>query len=57
VAEAFHVQVEDLVPETKTENPRRRGLVPKIERQLEKLRNLPEDKQKIISEMIDSWSR
>jgi transcriptional regulator with XRE-family HTH domain len=57
VAEALHVQVEDLVPETKAEKPRKRGPVPKIERQMEKLRNLPEDKQKIISEMIDSWTR
>jgi hypothetical protein len=48
---------EDLGPEAKTEKRRKRRPVPKIERQMEKLRNLPEDEQKIISKMIDLWTR
>jgi transcriptional regulator with XRE-family HTH domain len=57
VAEAMHMTIEDLVPAAKTSMPRKRGPVPKIERQWAKLRTLPDDKQKIISEMIDSWTR
>ena len=57
VAEALHVAVEELVPAVDASKPRKRGPVPKIERQWAKLRTLPDDKQKIISEMIDSWTR
>ena len=56
VAEALHVTVEDLVPETDASKPRKRGPVPKIERTMAKLRTLPDDKQKVISDMVDALS-
>jgi transcriptional regulator with XRE-family HTH domain len=56
VAEALHVTVEELVPATEASKPRKRGPVPKIERTMAKLRTLPDDKQKVISDMVDALS-
>jgi len=56
VAGALHVTVEELVPATEASKPRKRGPVPKIERQWAKLQTLPDDKQKVISDMIDALS-
>lgn len=55
-AEVLHCSLEDLLPISDIKLTKKRGPTPKVIKQLERLKNLPEDKQKIVFDLIDSWS-
>ena len=57
VAETLHVTIEELFPIASPSLKPKRGPIPKIQKQWEKLRALPEEKQKIISDLIDTWAQ
>ncbi len=55
IAEVLHIYVEDLLlnkPEKK-----KRGPIPKIDRELEKVKNLPGKQQKLVLDLIDAFFR
>jgi len=56
IADALHVTIDDLLPSQNSAPSRKRGPVPKIVKQWEKLRTLPDEKQKIVFDLIDSWA-
>jgi transcriptional regulator with XRE-family HTH domain len=55
IAEVLKSPIENLLP-LPLEQKSKRGPVPKIQKQWEKLLAMPEEKQKIISNLIDSWT-
>lgn len=54
LAKVLHVTMEDLLP-TNTQITSRRGPVPRVLLQLERIKALSEDKQKILFSLLDSW--
>lgn len=52
ISETLNISLDELIPQQ--QQTRRRGPAPKILRQLERVQALPEDKQKLISDLIDS---
>lgn len=53
LAEALGTSVDALLVGDEEEHPRKRGPASKLERQLDQIRQLPKDKQKAISTVLD----
>lgn len=53
ISEALQVSIDELLP-IQQQTTRRRGPAPRLLRQLERVQALPEDKQRLISDLIDS---
>jgi transcriptional regulator with XRE-family HTH domain len=54
VAQALDVSLEDLLGNTSGKSAGKRGPVPKLQRQLEQVSQLPKTKQRLITEVLDS---
>ena len=54
VAEALDVNIEDLLGNPSAKTTGKRGPVPKLQRQLEQVSQLPKAKQRLITEVLDS---
>jgi len=55
IAEALNTYVEDILPIKKSQ--KKRGPKPKIDRELEKVKFLPDDQQKAILNLIKTFSK
>ena len=53
LARTLHVSVEEIVGET-TKARARRGPAPKLEQQLEQIRQLPRAQQRFVEQMLDT---
>jgi transcriptional regulator with XRE-family HTH domain len=53
LAKALNVSIEALIGDT-AGNTRKRGPAPKLQQQLEQLSRLPKDKQRLVSQVIES---
>ena len=53
ISELLHASIEELLP-IQQQTPRKRGPASKMQRQLEKIQALPDDKQKLIYDLIES---
>jgi transcriptional regulator with XRE-family HTH domain len=54
LADELGVSVEDLLGETKPKGRGKRGPVPKIQQQLERVSALPKARQRVVMEVLDS---
>jgi len=54
LANALSIQVEDLIGSSNKRATSKRGPAPKLQQQLEQLSRLPKDKQRLVSQVIES---
>lgn len=54
LAETLHASIEELIGEASATKPGRRGPVPKIQQQLERVSSLPKPDQRAVMRVLDS---